>query len=147
MNASIALLIVLAGNLLYHLVIRTAPKELGPFSLLTIAYLGAGLISLGIAVKYENATVQSLVRTLHPSAFGIALAALLIEAGYLLAYRSGAVIGTASALVNATAAVLLAIIGWIAFRERLSTQAVIGIAMTAAGVLTLAFAQTPTQGT
>ena len=147
MNASIALLIVLAGNLLYHLVIRTAPKELGPFSLLTIAYLGAGLISLGIAVKYENATVQSLVRTLHPSAFGIALAALLIEAGYLLAYRSGAAIGTASALVNATAAVLLAIIGWIAFRERLSTQAVIGIAMTAAGVLTLAFAQTPTQGT
>ena len=147
MNASIALLIVLAGNLLYHLVIRTAPKELGPFSLLTIAYLGAGLISLGIAVKYENATVQSLVRTLHPSAFGIALAALLIEAGYLLAYRSGAVIGTASALVNATAAVLLAIIGWIAFRERLSAQAVIGIAMTAAGVLTLAFAQTPTQGT
>ena len=147
MNASIALLIVLAGNLLYHLVIRTAPKELGPFSLLTIAYLGAGLISLGIAVKYENATVQSLVRTLHPSAFGIALAALLIEAGYLLAYRSGAVIGTASALVNATAAVLLAIIGWIAFRERLSAQAVIGIAMTAAGVLTLAFAQTPAQGT
>ena len=147
MNASIALLIVLAGNLLYHLVIRTAPKELGPFSLLTIAYLGAGLISLGIAVKYENATVQSLVRTLHPSAFGIALAALLIEAGYLLAYRSGAAIGTASALVNATAAVLLAIIGWIAFRERLSTQAVIGIAMTAAGVLTLAFAQTPAQGT
>lgn len=147
MNASIALLIVLAGNLLYHLVIRTAPKALGPFSLLTIAYLGAGLISLGIAVKYENATVQSLVRTLHPSAFGIALAALLIEAGYLLAYRSGAVIGTASALVNATAAVLLAIIGWIAFRERLSTQAVIGIAMTAAGVLTLAFAQTPAQGT
>ena len=147
MNASIALLIVLAGNLLYHLVIRTAPKALGPFSLLTIAYLGAGLISLGMAVKYENATVQSLVRTLHPSAFGIALAALLIEAGYLLAYRSGAVIGTASALVNATAAVLLAIIGWIAFRERLSTQAVIGIAMTAAGVLTLAFAQTPAQGT
>ena len=146
MNAPIALLIVLAGNLLYHLVIRTAPKELGPFSLLTIAYLGAGLISLGIAVKYESATVQSLARTLHPSAFGIALAALLIEAGYLLAYRSGAVIGTASALVNATAAVLLAIIGWIAFRERLSTQAMIGIAMTAAGVLTLAFARPAATG-
>lgn len=140
MNAPIALLIALAGTVLYHLVIRTAPKGLEPFSLLTIVYVSAGLVSLGIAVKYEDVTLQSLSRNLHPSAFGIALSVLMIEAGYLLAYREGAAIGTASLLVNATLAVLLAIIGWVVFRERLSTQAIIGIAITAAGVLTLAFA-------
>ena len=140
MNAPIALLIALAGTVLYHLVIRTAPKGLEPFSLLTIVYVSAGLVSLGIAVKYEDVTLQSLSRNLHPSAFGIALSVLMIEAGYLLAYREGAAIGTASLLVNATLAVLLTIIGWVVFRERLSTQAIIGIAITAAGVLTLAFA-------
>ena len=73
MNAPIALLIVLAGTVLYHLVIRTAPKGLEPFSLLTIVYVSAGLVSLGIAVKYEGFTLQSLSRNLHPSAFGIAV--------------------------------------------------------------------------
>lgn len=140
MNAPIALLIALAGTVLYHLVIRTAPKGLEPFSLLTIVYVSAGLVSLGIAVKFEGFTLQLLSRNLHPSAFGITLSVLMIEAGYLLAYREGAAIGTASLLVNATLAVLLAIIGWVVFRERLSTQAIIGIAITAAGVLTLAFA-------
>jgi drug/metabolite transporter (DMT)-like permease len=147
MNASVALLIALAGNLLYHLVMRSAPKSIGAFSFLAVAYLVAGLVSLGIAMRYEAFTVGSLSRVMHPSAFGIALAALVIEAGYLIAYRNGAAIGSASLLVNATVAVLLAIVGYVAFREKLSAQAIVGIVITAVGVLTLAFAKPALPGT
>lgn len=146
MNATIALLIALVGNLFYHLVMRTAPKDLGPFTFLGVAYLLAGIASLGIAGKYESLTVGSLARTLHPNTFAIAFAVLLIEAGYLIAYRHGAAIGTASLMVNATVAAALALIGWFIFRERVSAQAMIGIAVTFAGVLTLAFAKVPAAG-
>ena len=146
MNASIALLIALTGTVLYHLAIRAAPKGLGAFTLLTVIYLSAGLVSLGIAMKYEEFTMKALSRTVQPSVVGIALAVLMIEAGYLLAYRNGAAISTSSLLVNATLAVLLAIIGWVAFKERLSTQAMIGITVAAVGVLTLAFAPVSPSG-
>jgi multidrug transporter EmrE-like cation transporter len=59
---------------------------------------------------------------------------LLIELGFLLAYRAGGSLQTTSVAVNGTAAVLLIPIAVVMFKEAFSLPKILGILLVLAGL-------------
>jgi drug/metabolite transporter (DMT)-like permease len=133
------LLATLAGNCVYHLASRGAAQKAPPFATLAVVYVLAAALSLGFAVTVERMSVASLARSLtQPTALLLAAAVVLIEVGFLFAYRRGAPISSSSLLVNASVAVVLALLGVSVLGERMSRQAIVGMVLTLTGVLIIA---------
>ncbi|HYE48630.1 MAG TPA: hypothetical protein VEB20_03495 [Azospirillaceae bacterium] len=136
------LCVAFAGNLLYHVASRGAPRDAAPLWLLSVAYLVASAAAGVVAWRLHG--TGGLSRNLLSCATPVlALAVIMIEAGFLLAYRSGASVGTASLLVNAGVAAALIVVGSVVFAESYSLQTWAGVLLTLLGVLLTASARNP----
>lgn len=134
--------ITLLGNCLYHLTSREVSTQGAPFSILAIVYLFGCIAATLIAFSVESANAASFGRILAaPWALLLAAAVLMIEVGFLFAYRAGAPISTSSLLVNASVAVILALVGVVALREPFSWKLLLGLALTIGGVILIASSQ------
>lgn len=125
----------LIGNLLYHLASRSAAEGGSPFAMLAVVYLVAFIGTAALAIGVEGVRAGDIARGLtRPPVLLLALAVPLIEAGFLWAYRYGAPVSTASLMVNASVAVMLALIGILLFREGFNARMAAGFVLTLAGV-------------
>jgi drug/metabolite transporter (DMT)-like permease len=138
------LLATLVGNCVYHLASRGAAEKAPPFATLAVVYVLAAALSLGLALTTERMSVASIARSLtQPTALLLAGAVVLIEVGFLFAYRRGAPISSSSLLVNASVAVILALLGVSLLGERISRQAIVGMVVTLTGVVIIATVPAP----
>lgn len=131
----IGLTAALLGNVLYHMMSRQAATGGKPFTMLTIVYGVAMLITLGLALFAETARPADLARTVAtPAVLLLALAVVMIEAGFLWAYAHGAPLSTSSLIVNAGVAFVLALLGILLFREGVNARLLAGFALALGGV-------------
>jgi drug/metabolite transporter (DMT)-like permease len=131
----IGLAAALFGNILYHLMSRSASAGGKPFTMLAIVYALATGLAVTLAVLAESARPADLLRPLGmPAVAALALAVVMIEAGFLWAYGQGAPVSTSSLLVNAGVAVVLALLGVVLFREGVNARLIGGFALALAGV-------------
>lgn len=129
----------IAGNLLYHLASRGASGSGTPFATLAVVYLMGCIAAAILAVSVESAPLKSFGDVaMRPATLLLAAAVLMIEVGFLYAYRAGAPISSSSLLVNATVAVVLAGVGFLWYKESADWRAAAGLALTVTGVLLLA---------
>lgn len=136
MNRVIAFLLVAAlGNAIYHLGQKTAPSGANPLLVLMAVYALAFLMT-ALAAPF-------LPGGLGPIDWGLltrwplwllALGAVLIELGFLMAYRSGGALQWSGVVMNGVAALLLLPFAVLAFREPLNPSRIIGIGVTLAGM-------------
>lgn len=140
---ALGLLAALLGNVLYHLMSKSASAGGKPFTLLAIVYAVATALAVTLAVFAESARPADLVRPLTtPAVLALALAVVMIEAGFLWAYGRGAPVGSASLIVNAGVAVVLAVLGVLLFREGVNMRLIGGFALALAGVWLIGTART-----
>lgn len=126
MTASpLPLLLALAGGVAYHLAQKSVPGDAVPVVVIGLAY-AAGLAACVGVVLASGAPVAETVRAAWRPALGIGLGALVIEAGFLLAYRAGWPISSASLVVNVTVALVLLAVGLAAYGEALSVRQWVG---------------------
>lgn len=131
------LLLAVAGATAYHLAQKSVPGDAAPFVVIAVAYLAGFVASVG-AVLAGGAPVAETVRAAWKPAVAIGLSALTIEAGFLLAYRAGWPISTASLISNTAVAVLLLGAGLALYRETLTAPQWLGAALCLAGLALLA---------
>jgi drug/metabolite transporter (DMT)-like permease len=140
---ALGLLAALLGNVLYHLMSKSASAGGKPFTLLAIVYAVATVLAVTLAVVAESARPADLVRPLTtPAVLALALAVVMIEAGFLWAYGQGAPVGSASLIVNVGVAVVLAVLGVLLFREGVNVRLIGGFALALAGVWMIGTART-----
>lgn len=138
MTASpLPLLLAVAGAVVYHVAQKSVPAASAPFVVIGLAY-AAGLAVCVAAVVAGGADVGSTLRASWRPAIAVGLGALAIETGFLLAYRAGWPISTASLGVNVTVAVVLLVVGLAAFGEALSVRQWAGAAACLVGLALLA---------
>ena len=126
--AFFAIALVILGNLVYHLGQRAIPREANAVVATLAAYVVALVATLAmVPVLARGVPLGTAWRTLNASTLAVGTGIVAIELGFLLAYRAGLVISTASITANAAVAVLLLLVGAVAFREPVTPARVAGI--------------------
>ncbi len=129
------ILVVVLGNVLYHLGQRSVPAGANPVVATLAAYIAATAMTLAtIPVLARDVVWRTAFSTLNSSTLFVALGAVLVEIGFLLAYRAGWSIGNVSITANAILSVVLLGVAVLAFREPISLTRVLGVGVCLAGL-------------
>jgi uncharacterized membrane protein len=124
------------GTLLYHLAQKSIPATSNPFFVLMLAYV-VGIITCAICATFfpsEKSFLDS-IREGNWAVFAVGVAVVLIEIGFLLAYREGWKISTTAVAANVAVTVLLVPIGFAVYREQLSLRIIIGVIFCVLGLI------------
>jgi uncharacterized membrane protein YdcZ (DUF606 family) len=138
-NFYLPLALAVGGNLLYHLSQKSMPKAANPLYVITIAYLVGIALCLLYGVVYPNE--KSFMETMRESnwaVFAMGVGAVIIELGFLLAYRAGWNISTAAVVCSTAVTLMLIPIGVFAFKEHLSLRNVVGLLFCVLGLILVA---------
>jgi uncharacterized membrane protein YdcZ (DUF606 family) len=131
--------LAVGGNVLYHLSQKSMPKAANPLYVVTIAYLVGIVLCLIYSAIYPNE--RSFMETLRESnwaVYAMGVGAVVIEVGFLLAYRAGWNISTAAVACSTAVTLMLVPIGLIAYKEHLSLRNVVGLLFCLIGLILVA---------
>ena len=129
------IVLVILGNVLYHLGQRTIPREANAVVATLAAYLVATVGTLAtIPLLARGVHLGSAWRVLNWSTVLVGVGIVGVELGFLLAYRSGWVLGNASLTANVCVAVALLAVGAVVFREPLSLTRLAGVGLCLCGL-------------
>lgn len=130
--------IAITGSVLYHVFQKATSPTVNPALGLIVTYLTALGLTLPLYWLFpRESTLREALGRLNWASFALGLAIVLLEVGFLLAYRSGWNLSIASLASNATAALVLLPIGVFLFRDRPSTLNLLGVGVSILGLVLL----------
>ncbi len=137
MNYYFPPILIVVGMIVYQVSQKSTDRDANPFIVVIMAYLIGILACIGgyFLIPKQDAALMPMMRTVIWSALGIGLGAAAIEIGFMLAYRAGWNLNILPLSVTVCGAVLLILIGMLAFRETLSTEKIIGILLCIGGLV------------
>jgi len=127
--------LVVFSNVLYQICAKSIPTEMNPFASLTITYLvGAAVSALLYFVLNRGGNLIGEYRhvNLSPFLFGVIIVGL--ETGWIYAYKAGWKISTASLTQSSILAIALLFVGFLLFREALTWNKLVGMAVCLLGL-------------
>ena len=128
-----------SGTVLYHIAARQAPSSVSSAAVLLGAY-GVGALLCGLALaRGIDPGGQSGAARFHWSSLALGVAVVLIEFGFLWMYRVGWPISSGGLSVNILATIVLALVGWFVFHDRLSPTNLIGMIVCLVGLALLTY--------
>jgi len=127
--------LAILSSVAYHLLQKALPRGVNPVAALLVAYLVSAVLCLGLLLGgFGGRPALAASRPLSWPVIGLGLAIVGIELGYLLAYRAGWALSTASITANVTVALFLLPIGILAYREPWTPGRGIGVALCLSGL-------------
>ena len=124
---SIALTI--GGNVAYHLLNKSVAPNAHPFASLVATYGVGFIVSLAILAFDARGGVGAGLRQLNWASYLLGAVVVLLELGFLLAYRAGWRISVAALYSNVAVGLLLLPAGMLIYRETLSLPNAAGIVL------------------
>jgi drug/metabolite transporter (DMT)-like permease len=132
----VSVVIIIASNVLYHVSQKSIPAGAHPLLSVAVTYAAALLVTLLLfPFSPGGAPKLSGLARLNWATLGVAVSAVGIEIGFLLAYRAGWNISIGSLVVSVAVAILLIPTGLLLYREHLSAANVTGIVLCLAGLV------------
>jgi drug/metabolite transporter (DMT)-like permease len=129
-----SMLLVVLGNVLYHVSQKSIPRSLDPVFSVFVSYATAlALSALLLPFVAERPLRASWGRTTWAS-FGVGIGAFFIEFAFLYVYRSGWNISLASFVGGAALAVILVPLGYLVYKEKLTAVNFAGLLLCLLGV-------------
>jgi drug/metabolite transporter (DMT)-like permease len=130
---SMVLLVLSAAT--YQLAAKFIPHALSPWHVLTIVYIiGVALSLVASFIDSSEQTLWQTFRTSNWAVFVLGVAVVGIEAGYLLAFRSGWRLNVTGVFSNTAAAILLFPIGVLILKERMTMLNIVGLVVALLGL-------------
>ncbi len=127
--------LVVVSNTVYHICAKSVPENMNPFASLTVTYLVAAAASaLAFFVSKPGGSLPQEYRSLNwaPVALGVVIIGL--EVGFIFAYKAGWKVSTASVVQSSFLAVVLMIVGALAYREAITLRKIAGMAICLVGL-------------
>lgn len=132
------LCIAAAGNFIYHYGMKSFSSSANPMQVLVLFYALGALLSLTLTPFFGRTDwTQAAAFLGNWRVWLVAFGFILIELGFLLAYRAGGHMQWSGIAVNGMAALLLVPVGILVFREPFSWEKLAGIVITLAGLFLL----------
>src|SRR5215510_14582678 len=118
---------IILGGALYHVGQKSVPRAVNPFAAIIIAYvIGISLGVVGLAFDRSGGSLLDSVKDSNWAVVALGAGALIIEVGFLLAYRAGWNVSVASVITTICVAAILAPVGMFVFKEHLSLRSAAG---------------------
>jgi drug/metabolite transporter (DMT)-like permease len=131
----LALVIAITGQVLYHVTQKSVSAGTHPVVSLIVFYLVAALLSLPLLWLFPlTAPLPDELGRLNGAVYGVAASIVLIELGFLLAYRAGGSLSSSFVLTAAAVTAALFLIGILVFKEGLSVTKVVGVGLCLLGI-------------
>lgn len=132
----LSMLMVIGSSVLYHISAKSITKSLHPLFSMLVTYGTALVLTalLMLVFPMERQTLGPALKNVNWASFMLGAAAVGLEAGYMLVYRTGWNISVASVYSNAAVMLLLIPIGVLVFRERIHLNTVMGILFCMVGI-------------
>lgn len=128
--------LVVFSNVLYQICAKSVPQNLNPFASLTVTYAvgaAASLILFFALNKGESLLAEYGKLNWVPFVFGLTLVGL--EVGFIYAYKAGWPVSTASVVQSAFLAAALIIVGFLLYREPMTWNKIVGMAVCLVGLV------------
>src|SRR5512145_891189 len=130
-----SIILAICSSALYHFVAKSTPGNVNFTVSLLVTYAVAFLATLLTFPFFPMRDgITAELRKLNWASFGLALAIVGIEFGFLLVYRSGWNLGIAAVLVNVVASLILVPVAIFVFRDKISWINIFGIFVCLAGL-------------
>lgn len=138
---TISIPLIIIGVMLYHVGQKSIPKDINPLMAISSAYLLV-LISCVLVLLFngefkKGSIIFSNQKWLPIVLLGFSL--IMIDLGFLYAYRTGWKISTTSIMVGSFTTIALALIGVLLYREEITLLNVIGIVLSSVGVILIIY--------
>jgi uncharacterized membrane protein len=119
----------------YHLVLKLTPAGVNPLLSLLVTYTLVTVLfgAVLLAAPGEFAWRQE-IRQLNWTALALAVAIVGLDLGFLFLYRSGFEVSLGALVTQSAAAMVLLVVGVVAFREKLSPGNALGIVLCLVGL-------------
>jgi multidrug transporter EmrE-like cation transporter len=128
--------LAILSTVLYHLAQKLTPSGASPVLAIPVTYLTALVVCLVIlALAPPRPSLFAALRQLSWTSYALAFSIVGIEFGFLLAFRAGWNISLAALFVNAAGTLLLAPIGLIFFKEKLTPVNLAGMLLCLVGLI------------
>ena len=128
--------LAVGGSLLYHLSQRSIPQGANPFYATVIAYAIGAALCVACALMYPaGKSFAATLREANWAVLGVGIAVVMIELGFLLAYRAGWKVSVAAVSVNVAGAAVLIPIGVLMFKDQLSLRNLVGLVFCVVGLV------------
>lgn len=124
---SIALTI--AGNIAYHVLNKSVAPNAHPFASLVATYAVGFAASMVVLAVSGPRGIAGGLRDVNWASYALGVVVVLLEAGFLLAYRAGWKISVAAVYSNVAVGLLLLPIGYLLYREALTPTNLAGIVL------------------
>lgn len=132
----ISIFMVLSGNCAYQLCQKFINNAVNPLVSLTISYFVGLLLTLILLLFDRRDTpILSVIQELNWASYALGITLVVIDAGFILVYRSGWNLSIVSVLYNVIPIILLVTIGAAFFKDEMGAMNIAGVVLTIIGIL------------
>jgi drug/metabolite transporter (DMT)-like permease len=132
-----SIILAIASSALYHFVAKSTPTNVNFTVSLLVTYGFAFGMTLFTFFFFPTKSVLGELKLLNWASFGLAIAVMGIEFGYLLMYRAGWNLGIAAVLVTVLASLILVPVAIFVFKDKISWINITGILVCLVGLVML----------
>lgn len=128
--------LVVISNTLYQICTKVVPDRISPFASLTITYfIGAVVTAILHYVFNPGQSIFNEFSKANWSSYVLGIVIVGLEVGWIYAYKAGWEVSRASIVQSAVLAICLIAVGALLFRETITWNKVLGIAICLVGLV------------
>lgn len=132
----IPIILTIIANVFYHITQRYTSEKVNPYFSLSITYIIAFMLSVIMyAFTKKNVAIVEEVKAINFATPLLGVCIVFLELGFLLAYRAGWNVGTASIISTVVVTILLVPIGIFFFHEGITLKNIVGIVLCIIGIV------------
>lgn len=130
--------IAILSSVFYHISQKATSPLVNPVIALLVTYASAFILTLPLLRIFPlSSSLAESLRRVNWASFGLAVAIVGLEIGFLIAYRSGWNVNLTAVAVNVAAAVVLVPVGILLFKEQPSLINITGVVVCVLGIIML----------
>ena len=128
-------LVVVGANTIYHISAKSTPEGFNPFASLVLTYAIAGAVSLIMFfLTSEQKNILQEITKANWATYALSASIVFLEFGYIMVYRAGWPVSTASLISNTIVCCILLFVGLLFYKEVLTAKQIAGIIVCCVGL-------------
>ena len=135
MNMYWPVVLLVISNVVYNICSKQAPERIHPLASLTVTYLVGAVVSCGLYfLLNRGGNLMQDVRHINWATLLLGIAIIGMEAGSIYLYKVGWAVNAGQLVCSALIAVALIFVGYFLYKEHITWNKVVGIAVIMVGL-------------